>query len=126
MRTFPIKSASLFVIGILLSYLSSPFSGEFYGAVFPGTLGSFVEGSALAGLVPSYVFFLPLLLIGFGTNKKHWWAAVLLLPAVAFVMYFDLAHFWFYLLLAAVGWAIGFGISKLLSRLRTKGPGASI
>ena len=92
---------------------SEPSSGGFFGAERLGEL--------IASFAISFVFLTTLLFTAFGRTLKYLWLAVLLLPGVWFAVKFDLTHFWFYILVALVGWAIGFGISKLLSALKARG-----
>ncbi len=68
----------------------------------------------ITGLFPAYIFFLPLLFTAFGGVKKYWWLGILLLPAVGIEIYFDFSHIYFPIILGVAGWAIGFGIAKLL------------
>lgn len=68
----------------------------------------------IAGLPFAYIFFLFLLFTTFGKKGKYWWAGILVLPAIAFEVYFDLVHLYFPIALGIIGWMIGIGIAKII------------
>ena len=61
----------------------------------------------------AYLFFLFLLFTAFGDSKKYWWSWIAAIPALAFLLYFDLSHIYFHLLFPLAGWIIGIGIQSL-------------
>ena len=113
----------LTILTVLLSTLvAASFLGKFYdyffslpngfsGFVIPGSWGNFIDGVHL-----SYVFSVPFSFGLLGGSKKYWWIGILLIPAAAFEIYFDLAHIYFPIALGLLGWVIGWGISKALYR----------
>ncbi|MDP2933474.1 MAG: hypothetical protein Q8N81_05075 [bacterium] len=107
--------ASLFVVVVILSYLTSPFSGKFYDSLF-GSESFYLDVGSLFGLPVSYIIFLPLVFTIFGGKYKYWWTGILLLPV--FILFFqaDLAHIYFPIILGLAGWAIGYGLSRLLPK----------
>lgn len=116
------KKVFLFGLSLIGSLLFASPLGNFYSYVFnipPGFYDFFIPPGFydfFSGLVPAFIFFLTLLFTAFGGSKKYWWIGILLLPAVAFEVYFDLIHMYFPVLLGLLGWGIGFGINKLLSK----------
>lgn len=114
-----IKNLSIVILTLVISYLISPWAGNIYQYVSNDS-GTWVDLRGVFGLPLAYTFFLPLLFTAFGDNKKYWWLGILLIPALWFEIYFDLSHLYFPLLLGLLGWAIGFGISKLLAKRVTK------
>ena len=120
------KNVALAVVAAVFAYFMASFFGFIYDFVLgiPRTFGiaSFVSGPDIekffAGIIPAYILFITFLFMSFGFGKKHWWIGVLLLPAVAFVIYFDLSHFWFYILVGLAGWLAGLGIAKILPFLK--------
>lgn len=117
-----LKNLSFLLGIIILSYSLGGVVGASYARLVGSTanIGLFGLYGQLAqfifGVVLTYIFFLTLLFTAFGDAKKYWWIGVLLIPAVSFELYFDLAHIYFPIVLALLGWAIGFGISKLMKR----------
>lgn len=112
----------LILAGVLiLMYLLAEQLGRFYVYFFPQPIG---HGSLLSAPIPrsgenfliglplSYSFFLPLLFTAFGGSKRYWWIGILLLPAAAFEVYFDLAHIYVPVALGFLGWTVGFSMSK--------------
>lgn len=112
-----LKNILSLVAVVLLANLLANFLGDSYLKLFPKeTAGSFVGGVTLIGLPLAYIFFLTLLFTAFGGVKKYWWIGILLIPAAAFELYFDLAHIYFPVALGLLGWGIGFGIAKLTKK----------
>jgi len=104
----------LFLV-VFFSFIFSEFVGESYDKIF-GQSGSFVDLRSLSGLPLAFIFFLTLLFTAFGGSKKYWWIGILLLPAAAFEVYFDWSHIYFPIAIGLIGWLLGLGISRLLSR----------
>ena len=113
-----IKNIGLLAVLLMTSYFLAKYFGRLYDKMVPLSGGSFIgsKGDAiyLIGLPLSYIFFLTLLFTAFGGAKKYWIIGVLLIPAVIFEFYFDLAHFYIPVALALLGWLIGWGITKLI------------
>lgn len=114
-----LKNLGLLVCTLILSWLLGNLFSRGFIYIVGGSsesLLSFYTQTAyyLVGIVLAYIFFLTLLFTAFGGVKKYWWVGVLLIPAMAFELYFDLAHIYFPVVLALLGWAIGLGISKLM------------
>lgn len=104
---------------ILTIVLTVPF-GRLYQILIPQNGSLFVVSQEfvdlLTGIGLSWIFSLTLLFTTFGGAKKYWWIGFLLIPAVAFELYFDLAHIYFPVALALLGWGIGYGVSKISPR----------
>lgn len=98
---------------LVVAYFTSPMVGDLYKLFFPGSASSYVNMSSLIGLPISYIFFLILLFSLFGDEKKYWWIGILLIPALAFELYFDLEHIYFPIILGIVGWLLAQAILKL-------------
>ncbi len=116
------KKFLLFLATIVLSVLIASFVGKFYFYLFSAEKGGGIFSlpvdatNLLRGVTLSYFLLLTLLFTAFGGVKKYWWIGILLIPAVAFELYFDLAHIYFPLALGLLGWGIGLGISKLFKK----------
>lgn len=108
-----LKNLGLLIIVLAISYFLSKYTGDLYSKLFKQS-GTWIDLRGLVGLPLVYIFFLILLFTAFGGAKKYWWIGVLLIPALAFELYFDLAHIYFPVALALLGWGIGFGVSKLM------------
>ena len=108
-----LKNLGLIIIAVAISYVSSEYFGQLYMKV-TNDPGTFVDTRSLIGLPLSYIFFLTVLLTVFGGNKKYVWLGILLIPAAAFELYFDLDHIYFPLLLGLAGWSIGIGFARLI------------
>lgn len=107
----------LFAVSIF-SYLFSEFFGNFYEFFYPssGSIAS-IDITSLFGLPLAYIFFLTLLFTAFGGTKKYWWIGILLIPAAAIELYFDLAHIYFPIILGLAGWLLGLLAFKLLTKI---------
>jgi len=113
-----VRNLVILVISFALSYITGVYFGRLYSQLFP-TVGGVLSvsqrvGNFLIGLPLSYIFFLTVLLTALGGNKKYVWLGILLIPAAAFELYFDLDHIYFPLLLGLAGWSIGIGFARLI------------
>lgn len=116
-----LKRTFLLFLAIALSFLFANAFGSLYDLFvgIPRTLGiaNFISDTAfnkfLAGVVPAYIFFVSLLFTIFELKKKKLFIVIFLLPSLYFI-YFDLSHFWFYFLIALVGWGIGFVLNQFV------------
>ena len=114
-----IKYAICFLVSVIFANYSAVYFANWYKKIF-SDYGSYMDVRYVIGFPLAYVFFLTLLLIAFGSSKKYLWLGILLIPAVAFELYFDLAHIYFPLALGLIGWVIGFGIRTLIVGLKRK------
>lgn len=119
-----ITNLALLCLAIFFSYL---FAGRFYDSIY-----SFIYGSSAGGLfivyekvaefltvlVLSSIFFISLIFTAFGDSTKYWWVGILLIPAVAFELYFDLEHIYIPIAIGLIGWIIGFIVSKIVAKLK--------
>ena len=109
-----------FVAALILSYFLAFYMGGIYSYFFPQAGGLFTipekTGYFIIGLPLSYIFFLTFFFTTFGWKQKYWWVGILLIPAVAFEVYFDLPHIYFPIVLGLAGWLLGFLISKFLPK----------
>ncbi len=107
-------------VGLILFPALAPFFGKFYQFFFPQNTSIFIVSQEFVdifiGLPLSYIFFLTLLFIAFGGEKKYWWLGILLIPAVMFELYFDLAHLYVPVVLGMLGWSAGAGLSRLMRK----------
>lgn len=119
-----IKKIIFLVIVLVLSLLLATQFGIVYIYLFPQkTGGGFFTipdnaGDYLIGVPLSYIFFLTLLFTAFGGAKRYWWIGILLIPAAAFEVYFDLPHIYFPATLGIIGWSLGFLLSKAANRTK--------
>lgn len=118
-----IKKIVILIIVLIVTYFLAGKIGEFYTDFFGLSTGfsSFIVPDFLHnffnGVLPTYIFFLTLFFTAFGGEKKYWWIGILLIPAAAFELYFDLAHIYFPIILGFAGWILGFLISKFLPKI---------
>jgi len=111
------RNIIILIFILLVAPLLGKYIGQLYISFFPIDVGAGFFGfdldTPLSIYVATYTSLVTLVFTAWGLGKKYWWMGVLLVPALAFVLYFDLARIWFYILVGLVGWAIGYGISKL-------------
>lgn len=119
-----IKNIVLIFFSVIMAYLLSLYFGVIYDFFFPKSIGngglfsiSHESGVYLIGIPLSFIFFLTLLFTAFGGEKKYWWIGILLIPSVAFELYFDFSHIYFPITLGVIGWVTGLLISKILSKI---------
>lgn len=116
-----LKKIVNFIAALVFSYYSSGFIGNLYEKLFPGPTSIFLgDFNTIIGFPLAYIFFLTLLFAAFGGSQKYWWMGVLLVPAAAFELYFDLAHIYFPVLLGLAGWLLGFLVLKFSTRSRAR------
>src|SRR3989344_1571833 len=108
-----LKKFTILLIVLLVSNYFSTTATNLYDKFFDSG-SSFVNLDALVGFPLAYVFFLSLLFTAFGGAKKYWWLGILLIPAAAFEVYFDLEHIYFPIILGLAGWVLGYLVSKFL------------
>ncbi len=116
-----LKNIGLLLVSFILSYLTNIQFHELYLRLYGSSLSgifSFYDrvGEYSIALFLGYLFFLILLFAAFGDKHKYWWAGIAAIPALAFLLYFDLSHIYFHILFPLAGWLIGWGIGKLLPR----------
>ena len=110
-----LKKIIILIVTFVLAYFSAGYLGQFYERLFPGPTSIFLgDFSFFIGFPLAYVFFLSLLFTAFGGAKKYWWLGILLIPAAAFEVYFDLEHIYFPIILGLAGWVLGYLVSKFL------------
>jgi len=111
MKSLFINVIILAIVLVVSNYFSEA-GGILYDRLF-GAGSSFVNLLPLVGLPLIYIFSLTLLYTAFGGVRKYWWIGILLIPAAAFELYFDLEHIYLPILLGIVGWALGYLVLKL-------------
>jgi len=113
-----IKNILLLAIVLILSYFSSIYFGSLYKNI-THDYGTWIDLSSIVGFHYGYIFFLLVAFAAFGDKTKYWWIGALLIPAVAFEIYFDLNLRYIYIpvVIGLVGWGIGFLISKVVKKL---------
>lgn len=114
-----LKNVFLVLIAIVLSLPLGSFIGNLYANFF-NAHGTFVNMASFVGIPFGYELLVPLLFIAFGGEgkSKYWWIGILLIPALVLEVYLDLGHIYFPIILALLGWGIGFGIQKLVKKIR--------
>ncbi len=117
-----IKNIVILIVVVICSlFLATQFS-NIYERFFPQRVGGgllTIPDSGVdyfLGLPLAYIFFLALLFTAFGGGKKYWWIGVLLIPAIIFEVYFDLAHIYFPIALGLIGWLLGFLVLKFFPK----------
>lgn len=116
----PFKKILLFIIALVLSYLTAPYFGSWYNTISPQHGGWMVGGNQavfFAGIIVSYIFFIPFVYGLFGIKRNKNWIIWPLLPAVLLMLGADKYHFYIPALLIigalALAWLVGFIISQL-------------
>lgn len=114
-----LKNIFLLLVTVIVSMTIAVPVGDWYLGYIKD-YGSFIDARFFAGLPLAYIFFLFIIFTVFGGEGKgkYWWMGVLALPALAFEVYFDLSHIYFPIILGVIGWVIGFGIQKLILKLK--------
>ena len=110
-----LKNFLIIFVVIFLGYLLSQPVGEIYANMF-NAHGSWVNAAAIAGFPMIYIFLITLSFVAFGDRKKYWWLGISLIPAAFVVFYLDWYHWYFWIMTGLIGWLVGFGIQKFLSR----------
>lgn len=119
-----LREIIILAVVLILSYFLAIWFGEFYVYFFPqpsgrsSLLSFYISKAAENSFIGSplvYTFFLTLLFTAFGGEKKYWWIGILLIPAAAFEVYFDISHIYFPILLGLLGWLLGLLVSKIIS-----------
>lgn len=113
-----LKNVSFIFLAFLTSFSLAEFTGGIYANMF-NAHGSWVNAVAIAGFPTIYIFLVPLLFVAWGDTKKYWWIGFSLVPIVFAVFYLDWFHWYFWVAVALLGWLIGFGIQKLVTKLKT-------
>jgi|GEM_PF-2232628 len=115
----PIKKVLLFVVVLVLCYLTASYIGSWYDTVSYQGGSIFIDRSVsvpLAGFIISYIFFIPFIYGLFGIKRNKYWIIWPLLPAVLLIFGADKYHFYIPVLLIvaaiALAWIIRFIISK--------------
>lgn len=111
-----LKKFILLILVLALAYYLSISFGNLYENLIGSLSGSFIELRSIFGLPLAYTFFLTLLFTAFGGNKKYWWIGILLIPAIAFEVYFDFSHIYFPIILGLLGWTLGYSIHRFLQK----------
>lgn len=122
-----INKIVLLILIFVFSFFSAQIFGELYENLLglnPGFSSFFIPDNIrdfFNGISRSFTFFLILLFTAFGGEKKYRWIMILLIPAVAFEVAFDLTHIYFPVAVGVVGWGLGMLILKFLQAKQNKG-----
>ena len=112
-----LKNIGFILCAVVLAYVAGSIFGNIYYS-FISDYGSFYISEQTAKLIIgfplAYLFFLFFLFIAWGDQHKYWWIGIASIPALAFLLYFDLSHIYFHLLFPFAGWLIGLEIRKKL------------
>lgn len=113
------KKILLFIVVLVLSYFAASPVGTWYDTISPQHGGWMVGGNQavfFAGMVVSYIFFIPFIYGLFGIKRNKNWIIWSILPAVLLMFGADKYHFYIPVLLIigalALVWLIRFIISK--------------
>lgn len=106
------KNILILLVVLIISYLFGAVGGDFYNRIFNQST-SYADLSFISGFPFVYILFLVLLFTLFGDEKKYWWIGILLIPALAFELYFDFEHIYFPIILGIAGWLLAQAILKL-------------
>lgn len=119
-KTF-IQNTTCVLMAALTSYYFSSVIGEFYcGTIENCSAGlASVDFSSIIGLLLGYFFFIPSILISFGSGGKKWWIILLILPILIWAIYagIRLMQLAPIVLSAAAGIILGVLVNKALTRL---------
>ena len=113
------KNILILIVVSVSTYYSSVLFGNWYEKLFMPEASIFgaVDLRGLIGLPLSFIFSTTLFFTAFGGEKKYWWIGILLISAVAFELYLDLAHIYFPIILGFAGWLSGLLAFKLLTKI---------
>ena len=112
------RKTSLIIVVLAVSYFVGGYIFNDYGE----SAGLFLIyegiGEFLYFFFLTYSFVLTLIFTIFGGNHKHWWTGCLLIPVLIVFGYLDLNKIYLPLLLAFLGWLLGWGILKVKQSLQ--------
>lgn len=117
---------SILLLAVIFScsYFLAETFGKFFSLFFSDAIGGEIIGTKnsqfFIGLPLSYIFFLILLLGGFGNSWKYWLIGVLLLPVLWFELKFDLKHIYFPISIGVGAWILAWGIRRILKEYAPK------
>jgi len=123
-----VKSFLLYLVLIIGIILVAAYSSVFFAGFANNYLGlnwggGWLDLSDILGIFLGYALYVSFILTLFGGEKKYWVLGFLLVPLLFLELIDgDLKFFGFSVLLALVGWALGFGLrfgfNKVLSKKR--------
>ncbi len=115
-----LKNVGVLILVLILTYFLGKFFYKIPGSYTQNYDGGFFGygaiGVAVIGLFHAYTFFLSLLFSAFGDKYKYWWMGILLLPVLWFIIKLDLVHWYFYAVLAILGWFVGWSVHRFISK----------
>ncbi len=120
------KIGLLFIVIALALLFAYPFGALYYRIFNPPTgFSSFIASSSwykfTDGLTFSYVFFLTLIFVAFGKEKKYVWLGVLFTLAILIELLLNLVlSLIICLILGLLGWGLGLGVEKGLKMISKK------
>ena len=120
-----LRNVLVLVLVVIVSYFLDELFHKIYVVLYQPSVGGLFYGYQKIGeyfvsMILAFLFFLFLLFTAFGDQHKKWWMGIAAIPALAFLLYFDLSHIYFHVLFPIAGWLIGWGIHRLLSGSTTK------
>lgn len=114
------KGVWLFVVAIIVSYVTASYFGVVYDYFAPQHDSLFGAPKEITNLIVgfpfAYTFFIVLLFQAFSVKHKQRWLMVLLAPIGLLWLLGDLAHIYLPLILGLLGWVLGAGIHRLIYR----------
>ncbi|MEK7535928.1 MAG: hypothetical protein AAB590_02870 [Patescibacteria group bacterium] len=112
----------LFIFGsALVSYLLINPISNFYKSLFPeqyrdGAFFGFDLTTPLIAFVIGFVLLSVSTLNAFGNYEKNKWIVFALIISFIPILKFDLSHWYFYVMLALIGWGLGWVINWLVQK----------
>jgi hypothetical protein len=120
-----LKNFALLAAVLVLSYFTAPYIGLWYDKFSP-QYGSWIVGRNdaifFAGMMISYVFFVPFIYGLFGIKKNKKWITWLLLPAILLWLSSDKYYFYIAVIFVAVALFLTKLINLIISKFRHPNP----
>lgn len=119
MRLILIDLVLLVVVPVAVGLVFAEWFAQFYAVLTGQSLGgSFLDFTEIGGLIFSFFLSLPLVYSSLFHSVPKAIAIILFLVLLVFFAFADLSHIYFPIILALIGYGIGWGIRKGIAKLR--------
>lgn len=110
----PVKAISVFLLGVVFSFLTFEFFGAFYRQIYGVNVTSGFD--TLLGFPAAYLLIIFFLIPLVFTNLNKWLFVILSIPAIAFEIMFDPLHIYFPFFFGFIGLGLGLLVRRLYTR----------
>ena len=113
-----IKAISIFLSGVVFSFLTFEFFGSFYRQIYGVNVTSGFD--TLLGFPVAYLLFVFFLMPLVLPKSNKWLFVILSIPAIAFEIMFDPLHIYFPFIFGFIGLGLGLLARRLYTRYLTR------